>query len=33
VVPSGTTVDVYPACKAAADIFNSNGTVYPSRFE
>ena len=32
-VPSGTTVDVYPACKAAADIFVANATVYPSILE
>jgi hypothetical protein len=33
VVPLGTTVDVYPAIKAAADIPVSNGTENPSVFE
>jgi hypothetical protein len=33
VVPLGTTYDVYPACKADADIFVSNGMAYPPTFE
>jgi hypothetical protein len=33
VVPSGTNKAVYPACKAAADIFVANGATYPSVFE
>jgi hypothetical protein len=33
VVPSGTNRAVYPACKAAADIFVANGATYPSTFE
>jgi hypothetical protein len=33
VVPSGTNKAVYPAIKAAADIFVSNGVMYPSVFE
>jgi hypothetical protein len=32
-VPSGTTLDVYPVCNTAADIFVANATVYPSVFE
>jgi hypothetical protein len=32
-VPSGTTVDVYPAIKVEADIFVANATVYPSVLE
>ena len=32
-VPSGTTVDVYPATKTAADIFVANGATYPSKLE
>jgi hypothetical protein len=27
VVPSGTTLDVYPACNTTADIFVANGIV------
>jgi hypothetical protein len=27
------TVELYPACNAAADTFVANGTVYPSEFE
>ena len=33
VVPSGTNKAVYPAIKAAADIFVANGATYPSVFE
>jgi hypothetical protein len=33
VVPSGTNRAVYPAIKAAADIFVANGATYPSVFE
>jgi hypothetical protein len=33
VVPSGTADVVYPACKADADTFVSNGGVYPPTFE
>jgi hypothetical protein len=30
IVASLGTVELYPACNAAADIFVANGTVYPS---
>jgi hypothetical protein len=33
VVASLGTVELYPACNAAADTFVANGTVYPSESE
>jgi hypothetical protein len=33
IVASLGTVELYPACNAAADTFVANGTVYPSESE
>jgi hypothetical protein len=33
VVPSGTTVDVYPANKTLFSINSANGSIYPLTFE
>jgi len=33
VVPLGTRVDIYPASKVDAGIFDSNGTINPSTSE